>query len=931
MGERLPSFVGSVVGPWRAVNSEGLTPPDFNAPGTRPAVVPGAWQHEFPDDAPGGPTDVLWYGCMLPAWSGRKDARDWVRFASVATDCRVWVNGKPVGGHVGDWTPFAVEVPPSDGARAMAVRVDRMRPGPVTFDANVPVNGGELTKGFHDVLSIQHAGIWGPVTFRRTGPVAIGASGVRAMGLPRGSCSGGRAPWGLARVEFELDAGGAACQVLIEVVDGSGRCVATHELGLDGSARAVSAPIRVEDVALWSPASPALYEARVRVLAGGALSDAANRRFGFREVRASGRRIHLNGEPLFLSGILDWGHEKVHVAPAPEHAEVRARLIELKNRGINLVCLCMYYPPEHFYDLADEVGVLLWQEHPVWKSRMGESDLAHYRRRYLEFFARDQGHPSVIIVSGSCEHERFHPELARWWRETARAMLPERITQAQTAFIEWAASEHSDLDDEHTYESSGRWPAYLADVDAALAEREPRPFVLGESVLYVSWPRTEELFASIGGDEAPRPWWFPKGLEALRALERDIAARHGPGELARLRAVADRYHLEGRAFQTQVFRANPDHAGLVHNSVIDMPVVRCGLIDDLGDWRFTPAQMRPWLAPSALILRTPDWRRGFFGGQAIDAELGLSHFGHGTLCTRARLRARYAGSEVCIADLDFEAPPGEVTWARVRLDLPETATPGTMELTCAGEGLEPTTWRLWVLPRPGRAPGAGVCAALGRPYAPEELVPDFEERRYSSGWGLSRVTFAPRPPIAAACAPWAGTCRVDSTPPDDTRVVITHRISTALLAWVEGGGRLIALAHKGRGTCPTGHVNMWGLTPFVPPGSPFDPREAAEDLLDHDLSRRWIRSIPSQRLGFADQVDPVVRYLYTHDMTERVRIEEGAFAARLGSGVICVSSLDHAEDAGQWALHALATWIAEVKPERRLDPLIARAWATWEG
>lgn len=922
----------------------------------------GAWQHHFPDGAPGGPTDVVWHGHPLPRSPDDETTRDWVHFASVATECAVFVDGRRIGSHLGDWTPFAFELPRSAARRQLAVRVDRMRPGPVTFDRNVPVNGGELTKGFHDVLSIQHAGIWGPVTYRTTGPVAIGAGGVRAMGIPGAPGPRGVAAGAEVHVSIDLLVPEVDCEVTIEIVDAAGRCIASHDALVHGPESEFHAVIPCTDVTLWSPETPALYEARVRIVVNGHISDQASRRFGFRLVRAEGRRIVLNDEPLFLSGILDWGHEKTHLAPAPKPDEVRDRFRELQARGVNLVCLCMYYPPEHVYDIADEMGILLWQEHPVWKSPMRDSDLDHYRRRFAEFLARDQSHPSVIIVSGSCEHERFHPDLARWWRASAREMLPDRLTQVQTAFIEWAASEHSDLDDEHTYESSGRWPAYLDDVDATLAERPPRPFVLGESVLYVSWPRTEELLASIGGEQTPRPWWFPKGLDALRALEREIDSRFGPGEVTRLRAVADRYHLDGRAFQTQVFRANPDHAGLIHNSVIDMPVVRCGLIDDLGDWRFAPAQTRPWLAPSALILRTPDWRRGFFGGQTVDVELGLSHFGRGDMRTRAHLRARAEGHCAFDGRIDFDARPGTVTWHAARLDLPRVSLPTPIEVLCEGDGLEPTAWRLWVLPRPSAGgegdlgfdaaasaqvgvgvggPGGspvhfgpmppGIFVAACRPHAPDELAPEFEERKYSSGWGLSRVTFTPRPPDAPAWAPWAASCRADSTPPDAARVVITHRLTTALLAWVEGGGRVIALAHKGRGSCPTAHVNMWGLTPFVPPTSPFDPREAVEDLLDHDLARRWIRSIPSQRLGFADQVDPVVRYLYTHDMTERVRIEEGVFAARLGAGVLCVSSLDHAEDAGQWALAALASWLPEATVERRLDPMIARAWATWEG
>src|SRR5262245_19310913 len=147
----------------------------------QPAHVPGAWQHTLGPDYHG----IAWYTrtIRIPAsWRPSSAERLRLRFDSVATDATVWINGIEVGSHSGDYVPFEFDI--TDAATSardltLCVRVDEVHaPRPPAGDL---VERGHITKGFHDVLSLQHGGIWGDVTVRVTGKRTIIPDGIRVV------------------------------------------------------------------------------------------------------------------------------------------------------------------------------------------------------------------------------------------------------------------------------------------------------------------------------------------------------------------------------------------------------------------------------------------------------------------------------------------------------------------------------------------------------------------------------------------------------------------------------------------------------------------------------------------------------------------------------------------------------------------------------
>ncbi len=863
-----PGYVGLAETWW----NEPLRQPPW-----KPVQVPGAWQRDLGVDF----HTVAWYRrkVVVPAdWSW---SRTLLQFEAVATDATVWVSGVRVGSHCGDFVPFELDITARVAAGEeidILIRVDEVT--------------GHITKGFHDMLSLHHGGIWQPLRLIGCGSRHARPDGIAVLADPKS---------GEVRVTIELDAPATGeGTARIAVVD-AGKV----EVQIRKGDATVSGVVRVKQPRLWSPAKPVLYDARVELIDEHGQVDAHHVRFGFRDLRIEGTRIVLNGSPLHVRGVLHWGHEPQHMAPAPTREQVREEFEVLLAMGFNCVCLCMWYPPRWYFDLADEMGMLIWQEHPNWHAPMDDHYLPEYRRLYEAFLRRDRNHPCVLIVSATCEHPCFNPALAKWWWETARQMLPGVLLQVQTASFAWADAERTDLHDEHTYDNNNRWVNYLADLQDTLATLDVKPFVMGETITFSSWPDFEAIARQIGGE---RPWWLPAAFESGRRFEREMLSRFGREVIERFRRQSDRHHLLGRQFQIERFREYPNHGGVVMNHLRDVAVCTCGFKDDLDRWRFSPEQTRGWLADAPLILRTPEHRRSFVARTNDRVEVMLSNFGPTAFDGKVQLRiGEGEDATPTFIERGLRCAPGDVSHAEFDVQWPslDGAQPRRVRIEASAEGLPTNAWDVWIVPGAQPAP-AGAYRLDGRPFDAADGEPDELERGYSRGFGLPVKRWVNRLPDPARLAPHLLAWRHDQPIPTDARTILTHKLTAPLLAFLSAGGRVVLLASKTRGGLGTNYEWLFGQCPLVIEEAPLQAGDSEwiVDLLGMDLTRTYARLIPVEDLGLVDCIEPIVRCVYTHDQ-RRPRLFDMLFHTRVGQGLLTVSSLDHSDPAGRYLLERL--------------------------
>ncbi|MES2444399.1 MAG: glycoside hydrolase family 2 TIM barrel-domain containing protein [Pseudomonadota bacterium] len=332
------------------------------------AHLPGGWIGHAPEMR--YYQGLVWYQRTFTAAAPGPGKRAFLRFGAADYTANVYLNGKPVGRHVGGFTPFAFDVTAllRAGENQVTVGVDSAR---TDDDVPPPVTDWETYGGItRSVRLITVPETWiddSWVRLTRDGRIA---ATVRLDGPQR------EGPLRLA-----IPALGFA-------IDG--------RTGADGVwTGSAPAPKKLRR---WSPDTPILYD--VRVEAG---ADTLTDRIGFRTIEVRGEDILLNGKPIFLRGI-SMHEEELGTNPvrAITPAAARALLGEIRD-GLhgNFVRLAHYPHSEVMTRMADEMGLLVWSEVPVyWRVNWTNPDtLASARQQLRENILRDRNRASIILWS----------------------------------------------------------------------------------------------------------------------------------------------------------------------------------------------------------------------------------------------------------------------------------------------------------------------------------------------------------------------------------------------------------------------------------------------------------------------------------------------------------------------------------------------------
>ena len=152
---------------------------------------------------------------------------------------------------------------------------------------------------------------------------------------------------------------------------------------------------------LWSPENPKLYDVTLECV-----DDKISDRVGFREIKVNDMDILLNGKPLFLRGI-SCHEDSVENGKALTDDERLENIKLAKELGCNFMRVAHYPHSERMAQLADEIGLLLWEEVPVyWCIHFGDDDTySDAENQLCELITRDYNRASVIIWSVGNEND----------------------------------------------------------------------------------------------------------------------------------------------------------------------------------------------------------------------------------------------------------------------------------------------------------------------------------------------------------------------------------------------------------------------------------------------------------------------------------------------------------------------------------------------
>ncbi len=320
---------------------------------------------------------------------------------------KVYLNGRLIGEYLPCFTPALLDVKShlkGDGQKnELVIRVGADRE---SLPESVPAGWD-----FEKYLFIP--GIYDSVELILTGAPYI-ANIQTAPDLP------GKA----VRVVAEIRAGDQPCQAAatFQVCEAkSGKVVATVKTAsvklAAGATGKVEATIPILDCHLWSPEDPFLYA--VKVDTG---KDQLRTRFGMRSFRCdpeTGRMV-LNGKPYYLRGTNVTAYrffEDAHRGDLPWRADwVRKLHQKYKSMHWNAIRYCIGFPPDFWYDIADEEGFLIQDEFPIWlggdRNNPPERPKAdEIAREYTEWMRQRWNHPCVVIWDA--QNESYSPEIGK--------------------------------------------------------------------------------------------------------------------------------------------------------------------------------------------------------------------------------------------------------------------------------------------------------------------------------------------------------------------------------------------------------------------------------------------------------------------------------------------------------------------------------------
>lgn len=165
-----------------------------------------------------------------------------------------------------------------------------------------------------------------------------------------------------------------------------------------------------EDIEYWSEFNPVLYTL-CAVMECDGVTDKQQIRFGMREISVIDKQLCLNNKPLFLRGTLDCGIYPLTGYPPTDKKTWDKTMNTVKEYGLNHIRFHAWCPPEAAFEAADEAGVYLSVEMPLWLNHdvcgleTGDDPIhrSYYMQEALNISNTYGNHPSFIMFSNGNE------------------------------------------------------------------------------------------------------------------------------------------------------------------------------------------------------------------------------------------------------------------------------------------------------------------------------------------------------------------------------------------------------------------------------------------------------------------------------------------------------------------------------------------------
>lgn len=752
------------------------------------AAVPGCWDALVPEK---DIAETVVYTKRFTVH--KKQSHYQLFFGAVSYYCEVFLNGVPVGIHEGMWDSFRLDVTEALRDGENELRLEVVKPGYHDSD-RFPLR--QVLSGFIPDVLCTFGGIWDEVRLEEAPACFILCH--HAMG----HCDG------KGKLSLSVDvkqAGPMRIEVTLYAPDGSlaGTLEGTREL--TAGEHPLNLDFVVEQPACWEPDAPSLYRYELKTALCGQ-EETLTGTFGFRDLSTDGPRILLNNRPVYARGVLHWGCYDEEIIPNPSPAVIESEIKACKQYGFNMIKHCLYIPRESYLELADEMGMLLWIELPVWLPDPTEELGPRIKREFPRILSQLQGHPSVVLISLGCELDSkvegdILEEMYHLAKESSSALV--RDNSGSGECYDGLSVDFADFFDYHFYGDLQNMENLMETFTPGW--RSYRPWLYGE---FCDSDTMRDLSVLRKRKGVERLWWevddphtnpisilkpdFRAGCHEERMEQSGIRA-----DYEELKKLSYDHALTHRKTTLEQTRSFPEIGGYNITSIRDVAIATSGIFDDMMQPKFDSELFRRFNSDVMLV---PAWdltriwinadrvmnreRYNFFGGENYSLHILLSNYGKEPIenpVVEWKLLRDGAPVLQGTASSKKTIPCGTVSEAGyLYFTLPETDTPETLlleaQVTYPG-GTAVNSWPIFLYPQP-----ANTWVRLGV-YDPCNLFTTLEEL-----YPVSRFS--------------------GETVPENVDVVVCSVLTPAIRKYMEEGGKVFYL-QRGAGSLPVTPVAFW--------------------------------------------------------------------------------------------------------------------------
>lgn len=313
---------------------------------------------------------IGWYRTNFKLQTLKPNTKTSIHFDGVYMNSEVWINGHNLGKFPYGYLSFSYDLTPhlKKGNNTIAVRCDNsLEPS---------------ARWYHP------CGIYAPVRLITTHQNHITKNGIH---ITTSDITSSKAT---VQIKTSIE-GDKKATVKHTILDPSGKQVAE----VTSEAATIKSPL------IWDTKTPHLYTLVTRLSKDGKVLDEVKTRFGIRTITWKAKSgFWLNGKNIKLLGVCEhWEGGPVGGAWTPDL--MRWKIKTLQSMGCNAIRTAHNPCPPFFYDICDELGMLVMDEmFDGWKKKAphdyGQQAFAqHWEQDLRSWLKRDRNHPSIVIWS----------------------------------------------------------------------------------------------------------------------------------------------------------------------------------------------------------------------------------------------------------------------------------------------------------------------------------------------------------------------------------------------------------------------------------------------------------------------------------------------------------------------------------------------------